>query len=261
MLSLLLVTLPTQPNAVRLRIWRALKALGCVALRDGAYVLPESHSASLEQLAQEVVRNGGSAQVMTLLPKDDLQKADILAQFDRSDAYVAWHQLARELTQALPLLGENEARRRVRSTAEALQNVKRCDYYPGAAALQAEAAWQHAVGQSGMTTVALLANFPAKFEKAKFDREARMMLTPAEALAKREAERTDPQDRYVRVGDESGLFAIFDRLTGQTRFEDLRTGAQHLAQLNKLTRIPTPDALMPLPIPVTDDPGHVPDGN
>jgi hypothetical protein len=31
--SLLLVTLPTQPSAVRLRIWRALKALGCGALR------------------------------------------------------------------------------------------------------------------------------------------------------------------------------------------------------------------------------------
>ena len=142
MFSLLLVTLPSQPNAVRLRIWRALKALGCVALRDGAYVLPENHAAALEQLAQEVVHNGGSAQVMTLLPKDDLQKADILAQFDRSDAYMAWHQLARELALALPSLVENEARRRVRSTAEALQSVKRCDYYPGAAALQAEAVLQ-----------------------------------------------------------------------------------------------------------------------
>ena len=37
MWSILIVTLPTQPNAVRLRIWRALKGLGCAALRDGLH--------------------------------------------------------------------------------------------------------------------------------------------------------------------------------------------------------------------------------
>jgi len=45
MWALLIVTLPTRPNAVRLRIWRALKALGCAALRDGAYLLPAAQAA------------------------------------------------------------------------------------------------------------------------------------------------------------------------------------------------------------------------
>ena len=36
MWSILIVTLPTQPNAVRVRVWRALKDLGCAALRVGA---------------------------------------------------------------------------------------------------------------------------------------------------------------------------------------------------------------------------------
>ena len=56
MWSLLLVTLPSQPNAVRLRIWRALKALGCAALRDGAYLLPASQVAALDALADEIGR-------------------------------------------------------------------------------------------------------------------------------------------------------------------------------------------------------------
>ena len=57
MFSLLLVTLPTQPNAVRLRIWRGLKALGAGALRDGAYLLPAERSAEFEALApQEIGR-------------------------------------------------------------------------------------------------------------------------------------------------------------------------------------------------------------
>ena len=51
MWALLIVTLPTQPNAVRLRIWRSLKALGCAALRDGAYLLPNEQAAVLESLA------------------------------------------------------------------------------------------------------------------------------------------------------------------------------------------------------------------
>ena len=67
MWSLLLVTLPTQPNAVRLRVWRALKALGCGALRDGAYLLPAEHEAQFEPIADEVRAHGGSA---TLPVKD-----------------------------------------------------------------------------------------------------------------------------------------------------------------------------------------------
>ena len=140
------------------------------------------------------------------------------------------------------------------------------------ATLNAEAAWEHATGQSGATTASLLANLPAKLAKAQFEREARMMLTPAEALAKAEAERTDHSDRFQRVGDESGLFCIFDSLTGVTRFESLSTGAAHMAKLNALTRIPTPAEELPLVSPITPgmeptgepsaaEPGSVPSGN
>ncbi len=67
MFSVLIVTLPTQPNAVRLRIWRALKALGCAALRDGAYLLPAEHGRLFEPLAAEVREHGGTAMVLALV--------------------------------------------------------------------------------------------------------------------------------------------------------------------------------------------------
>ena len=38
---LLVVSLPTPSATARMRIWRAIKALGCMPLRDGAYLLPE----------------------------------------------------------------------------------------------------------------------------------------------------------------------------------------------------------------------------
>lgn len=138
MWSILIVTLPTQPNAVRLRIWRALKALGCVALRDGAYLLPLEHTGALEALAGEVGTHGGTASVLTLSPKDEAQRLEILAQFDRSETYGTWHAGLRTTLLDLAFLPEVEARRRFRSTSDALQAIKRIDYYPGAAAAQAE---------------------------------------------------------------------------------------------------------------------------
>jgi len=138
MWSILIVTLPTQPNAVRLRIWRALKALGCAALRDGAYLLPEEHVAALEPLAAEVREHGGSASVLTLSPRDENQRAEILALFDRGEAYMQWRETVTALQAELDQLAETDARRRLRGVADALQALRRIDYYPGAAAEQAE---------------------------------------------------------------------------------------------------------------------------
>ena len=116
MFAILITTLPTHPSAVRLRVWRALKALGCAALRDGAYVLPVHHAAELDALAREVRQHGGAASVLALSPRDANQEAELLAQFDRGAAFVAWQESARSSLAALPHLQETEARRRVRST-------------------------------------------------------------------------------------------------------------------------------------------------
>jgi hypothetical protein len=140
MLAILFLTLPTQPNAVRVRVWRALKTLGCAALRDGAYLLPSEHSALFEPLAAEVREHGGSAMVLSLSPQDDAQRDELLALFDRTEAYAQWRDSVTELQSDLPTLGETEARRRGRSVAEALQGLLRIDYYPGAAAGQAQSA-------------------------------------------------------------------------------------------------------------------------
>ena len=138
MWAVLILTLPTQPNAVRLRLWRALKTLGCASLRDGAYLLPQAHADLFEPLAAEAREHGGSATVLDLAPRTDEQRSELLALFDRSDAYAQWRAEVDPLASALPALEENEARRRARALAEALQVLRRTDYYPGPAAGQAE---------------------------------------------------------------------------------------------------------------------------
>ncbi len=141
MWAILVVTLPTQPNAVRLRIWRALKGLGCAALRDGAYLLPAAQQALFGPLADEVREHGGTALVLRLSPQDDAQRDELLALFDRSEAYAQWQDSASALQAELPALAETEARRRLRSVADALQTLQRIDYYPDAAAAQARSAF------------------------------------------------------------------------------------------------------------------------
>ena len=112
MWSVLFLTLPTQPSAVRLRMWRALKSLGCGALRDGAYVLPVAHAALFDPLVSEVRSHGGQASVLELSTSDEAQRAEVLALFDRAEAYSQWRAEAQSLAAALPALEETEARRR-----------------------------------------------------------------------------------------------------------------------------------------------------
>ena len=139
MWSVLFLTLPTQPSAVRLRVWRALKTLGCGSLRDGVFVLPESQAALFDPVATEVRSHGGQAGVLELSTRDEAQRAEVLALFDRTQAYGQWRTEAQALAAALPGLEETEARRRWRATAEALQALRRTDYYPSSAVEQAQA--------------------------------------------------------------------------------------------------------------------------
>ena len=140
MFSILILTLPTQPNAIRVRVWRSLKSLGCSALRDGAYLLPAAQSALFDPLVEEVQAHGGTASVLDLSPRTPSQRDEMVALFDRSEAYAQWQGSVAQLKSELESLGETEARRRWRSVAEALQNLMRIDYYPGAAPAQAQAA-------------------------------------------------------------------------------------------------------------------------
>src|SRR4051794_41887692 len=68
---LLVVTLPTHGATARMRIWRALKAKGCAALRDGAYLLPAGadREEALQELAVECESEGGNAWLMAGEPR------------------------------------------------------------------------------------------------------------------------------------------------------------------------------------------------
>lgn len=127
----LFVSLPTRQSAGRMRIWRALRALGCATLRDGVYLLPESgeHAAALTQIAAEVRTAQGTADLYRLGGRDAGQQAQLVALFDRGADY------ARLLvTMAAADVADTRTRRGLRRDLAALVAI---DYFPGEAQRQA----------------------------------------------------------------------------------------------------------------------------
>jgi hypothetical protein len=138
---LLVLSLPTQSATARMRIWRALKAQGCAALRDGAYLLPATaqHHEALSDLAGECVREGGNAWVMHVQPSTSADDFQVL--FDRSEDYAAmigaWKSVAAALA-LMPVIELARLQRKLRREYEALRAI---DFFPGEPSLEAEAGW------------------------------------------------------------------------------------------------------------------------
>jgi hypothetical protein len=80
---LLTYTLPREPSAPRVALWRKLKKLGAVLAHDAVWTLPET-PATREQmrwLAQEIREAGGDAQVWIARSEQPGQDAGLVALF------------------------------------------------------------------------------------------------------------------------------------------------------------------------------------
>ncbi|MEW6039195.1 MAG: chromate resistance protein ChrB domain-containing protein [Pseudomonadota bacterium] len=147
----LVITLPTHNATGRMRVWRALKAVGCGVLRDGVYLLPSrpGYRQTLRAQAEEVVAGGGSAHVLVLDSENQEQQQTFEGLFDRSSEYAKLVEAIRqaadpELESAEPARLQKQVKR-LRKEFEA---VAALDYFPGAARDQAAAALEeleHAV--------------------------------------------------------------------------------------------------------------------
>ena len=135
---LIVLTLPTQNATARMRIWRGLKSLGCAALRDGAWLLPETAATrqALEALADETRTAGGTAWVLRLDAEDN-QSAAFSGMFDRSAEYA---ELLADLAHVDPL-AENvtTANKTLKALRRRYETLVEQDYFPGAGKLEAEA--------------------------------------------------------------------------------------------------------------------------
>jgi len=80
---LLLLSLPPRPSSLRVRAWRRLKALGAVALKSGAYLLPYSSDRyeQFQWLAQEVEKDRGEATLLKVDRVENMKQPEVVRLF------------------------------------------------------------------------------------------------------------------------------------------------------------------------------------
>ena len=140
---LLVISLPTSSGTARMRIWRALKTLGCVALRDGAYLLPSraDRAQALRDLGDECIREGGSTWLMAVMPSSPEEAAAYQQLFDRSEQYAELRSSWKDANRTLSMLAIAELGRLRRRLQRDVDAVRAIDFFPSEASLEAEAAW------------------------------------------------------------------------------------------------------------------------
>jgi hypothetical protein len=145
---LFILTLQGQQPAVRMRVWRGLKALGTAVLRDGVYLLPNKAEfiGPLQAQSEEVTASGGSAQILEVDARDKEQEAEFRQLFDRTPEY---EKLMLEISGARKESGDldraalSSRLTRLRRDYEAIALQ---DFFPGAARDQTREVLEDLVG-------------------------------------------------------------------------------------------------------------------
>jgi len=131
----LIISLPTSNATARMRIWRALKSLGCGVLRDGVYLLPDSAAAasSLEQQASEVIASGGTAQIVKLGSTHPAQDISLRRLFDRTDDYAILKLEIDAFLSSIATLNLLASKRTLKRLARDFAAIAAIDFFPGPA--------------------------------------------------------------------------------------------------------------------------------
>lgn len=134
---LLVISLPGRRGTARMRVWRALRGLGAVVLRDGVYLLPQTSTArgAFEEQARAIRAAGGEAHVLPLEQVTSAQTKAFHGLFDRGAEYTT-------LIGKLQKLRANLARQRsvplntLRALRREVDALRATDFFPGPAQTQ-----------------------------------------------------------------------------------------------------------------------------
>lgn len=140
---LLIASLPASGATARMRLWRGIKALGCVPLRDGAYLLVarQGHADALADLAAQTNGEGGQAWVVDVVPRSAADNEVFQTLFDRSSEYAEMNASLALARKALPSQTPTESAKALKRLRKERDALVRIDFFPNQASLDAEAAW------------------------------------------------------------------------------------------------------------------------
>lgn len=128
----LVVSLPATNASMRMRLWRATKALGCAVLRDGVYLLPAGRGLrqALRMHVEEVKQGGGSAYLLNVANPSTEEKTDFQGLFDRSEEYRKLMDRVGEFSAAIGTLDAAAGRRQLKTLWRDFEALAALDYFP-----------------------------------------------------------------------------------------------------------------------------------
>jgi len=152
--AMLVISLPGRRGTTRMRVWRALKGLGSVVLRDGVYLLPYSESAtrSFQEQADAVRTSGGDAHVLNFSNTELSQAEHFRNLFDRTGDYARLVGLIGKLKPLLVRKRIASASRNLRKIRREFEAVAATDHFQGPAKEQV----QHLLSETEASLTALL---------------------------------------------------------------------------------------------------------
>ena len=135
---LFVLTLQGQQPAARMRVWRALKALGAAVLRDGVYLLPNRTEfvAELQRQAEDVLRSAGSAQLLEVDARDVTQETEFRRLFDRTADYQGLIKQIRKLREQIVPDDRGTVAAQLTRVRRDFEAIVGQDFFPGEAASQ-----------------------------------------------------------------------------------------------------------------------------
>lgn len=135
---LLILSAPGQQPALRMRLWRGLKALGVGVVRDGVYVLPNRAGLreSLQAQADEVISVGGTARLLEVQSVSD----EFVSLLDRTADYAHLVEEIKSAANRLKKFNKVELGRTIDKLRRDFEGIMNLDFFPAAAQQHARSA-------------------------------------------------------------------------------------------------------------------------
>ena len=131
-----------------MRVWRALKALGTVVLRDGVYLLPNKPGfvEPLQAQSEEVTASGGSAQILEVNARNKAQETEFRELFDRTSDYKELMLEMGKVRKGIGDLDKGALALRLTRLRRDYEAIALQDFFPGAAREQTREVLEDLVG-------------------------------------------------------------------------------------------------------------------
>jgi len=169
----LVASMPVEDPAARMRMLRTLESLGAAVMREGVYLLPDTAACrqGLERLAEYVVKNSGSAQVLQVSALSGAQEAMLRGLFDRSARYVGLAKVVESLRVGFGITDPSAISRVLHKQRREFEEISALDFFPS---------------EVRERTAAALAEAEAQVRRLLFPTQARSGPGPKEPMLRRQ---------------------------------------------------------------------------